>query len=90
MKASRRATLTEDERLATLRRLLIDTDAPQRLRVAGIIVLLYAQPLTRVVRLTVDEVLRDGEAVLLRLGEPPSPCRRGRPRLRQDHCPTPQ
>ncbi|WP_314220592.1 hypothetical protein [Streptomyces zaehneri] len=44
-----------------------------RLRVAGVIVLLYAQPLSRVVRLTIDDVIRDGDAVLLRLGEPPSP-----------------
>ncbi|MEV0621804.1 hypothetical protein AB0I81_51360 [Nonomuraea sp. NPDC050404] len=73
MKISRRAPLTEEERLAALRRLLIDTHVPQRLRVAGIIVLLYAQPLTRVVQLTVDDLLRDGEDVFLRLGEPPSP-----------------
>jgi hypothetical protein len=53
--------------------LLLDADVPQILRVAGIIVLLYAQPLTRVVRLTVDDVLRDGGAVFLRLGDPPSP-----------------
>ena len=44
-----------------------------RLRIAGIIVLLYAQPLTRVVRLTIDDVLHDGETTLLRLGEPASP-----------------
>ena len=35
--------------------------------------LLYAQPLTRIVRLTVDDVIRDGDQTLLRLGEPPSP-----------------
>jgi hypothetical protein len=69
MKTSRRATLSEDERLATLRRLPTDTEIPQRLRVAGVIVLLYAQPLTRIVRLTVDDVLRDGEAVFLKLGD---------------------
>ncbi|MFI7650487.1 hypothetical protein ACIBTZ_31075 [Micromonospora sp. NPDC049460] len=44
-----------------------------RLRVAGVIVLLHAQPLSRVVRLTLDDVIRDGDTVLLRLGEPPSP-----------------
>ncbi|MFI6889861.1 hypothetical protein [Streptosporangium canum] len=73
MKVSRQAHLTEVERLAALRHLLLDADVPQLLRVAGIIVLLYAQPLTRVVRLTVDDLLRDGEAVFLRLGDPPSP-----------------
>ncbi|MGV9307445.1 hypothetical protein ACWDLG_29070, partial [Nonomuraea sp. NPDC003727] len=66
MKISRRTPMTENERLAALRRLLIDADVPQLLRVAGIIVLLYAQPLTRVVRLTTDDLLRDGEALLLR------------------------
>ncbi|WP_416978925.1 hypothetical protein [Streptomyces sp. T028] len=44
-----------------------------RLRVAGLILLLYAQPLTRIVQLTVDDVLHDGETTLLRLGEPASP-----------------
>jgi hypothetical protein len=38
-----------------------------------VIVLLYAQPLTRVVRLTIDDVIRDSDQVLLQLGEPPSP-----------------
>jgi site-specific recombinase XerD len=42
-------------------------------RAAAIIVLLYAQPLSRVVRLTVEDVIRDGGQVLLRLGEPPTP-----------------
>ncbi|MER7043065.1 hypothetical protein [Streptomyces microflavus] len=44
-----------------------------RLRVAGVIVLLYAQPVSRIVRLSIDDVIRDGETVLLRLGEPASP-----------------
>jgi hypothetical protein len=44
-----------------------------RLRVAGVIVLLYAQPVSRIVRLSVDDVIRDGDTVLLRLGEPASP-----------------
>lgn len=73
MKVSRRAALSEDERLAALGRLLTDTEIPMRLRVAGVIVLLYAQPLSRVVRVTIDDVICDGDAVLLRLGEPPSP-----------------
>ena len=44
-----------------------------RLRAAGVIVLLYAQPVSRIVRLSADDVIRDGDAVLLRLGEPASP-----------------
>ncbi|MEJ8646368.1 hypothetical protein WKI68_44100 [Streptomyces sp. MS1.HAVA.3] len=35
--------------------------------------LLYAQPASRIVRLGVDDVIRDGDTVLLRLGEPASP-----------------
>lgn len=57
MKISRRPALSEDERLAVLGRLLTDTEIPMRLRVAGVIALLYAQPLGRVVRLTVDDIV---------------------------------
>jgi hypothetical protein len=54
---------------------LTGSDIAMRLRIAGIIVLRYAQPLTRVVRLTIDDVLLDGETTLLRPGEPASPVR---------------
>jgi integrase len=73
MKVARRAALSEDERLDALGRLLTDTEIPIRLRVVGVIVLLYAQPLSRIVRLSVDDVIREGDTVLLRLGEPASP-----------------
>lgn len=56
MKVSRRAALSDDERLDALGRLLTDTKTPMRLRVAGVIVLLYAQPVSRIVRLTLDDV----------------------------------
>ncbi|MFB6783573.1 hypothetical protein ACFCX0_41290 [Streptomyces sp. NPDC056352] len=73
MKVSRRTALSEDERLDALGRLLTDTEILMRLRVAGVIVLLYAQPVSCIVRLTVDDVIRDGDTVLLRLEEPASP-----------------
>ncbi|MGW3151850.1 MULTISPECIES: hypothetical protein [Streptomyces] len=73
MKVSRRAALSEDERLDALGRLLTDTEIPTRLRVAGVIMLLYAQPVSRIIRLSVDDVIHDGDTVLLRLGEPASP-----------------
>jgi hypothetical protein len=70
----RQATpLPQHERIDLLGRLLTDHNLPLRPRVAAGIVLLYAQPLSRVVRLTVDDVVHDGDQVLLRLGEPPSP-----------------
>jgi hypothetical protein len=34
--------------------------------------LLYAQPLSRIVRLTLDDMIRDSDQVRLRLGEPPT------------------
>lgn len=70
---TRNAPLPQRERMALLGRLLTDHNLPLRSRVAGVIVLLYAQRLSWVVRLTVDHVIRDGDQVLLRVGEPPSP-----------------
>ena len=67
------APLEQRERLNLLGYLLTSGDLPLRPRVAAIIVLLYAQPLSRVVRLTIDDVTQDGDQVLLRLGDPPSP-----------------
>ncbi len=67
------APLPQHERVELLGRILTGHDLPLRPRVAAAIVLLYAQPLSRVVRLTLDDVIHDGDQVLLRLGEPPSP-----------------
>jgi hypothetical protein len=44
-----------------------------RTRVAGCLLLLYAQPVTRLVRLTVDDVIDHGGQVSIRLGNPPTP-----------------
>jgi hypothetical protein len=49
MKASRRAALSEDERLDALGRPLTDPEVPTRLRAAGVVVPLHAQPMSRVV-----------------------------------------
>ena len=67
------APLTNSERISHLGHVLTDPGLPLQVRVAATIVLLYAQPLSRVVRLTLDDVIHDGTQVLLRLGEPPSP-----------------
>jgi hypothetical protein len=69
----RHAPLSQRERMALLGQLLAGHDLPLRSRVAGVIVLLYAQRLSRIVRLTVDDVITDGDQVTLRLGTPPSP-----------------
>jgi hypothetical protein len=65
--------LTQARRLALLLRVLTDDGPPARSRAAACLMLLYAQPASRIVRLTVDDVLREGDQVLVRLGEPPSP-----------------
>ncbi|MGW0827127.1 hypothetical protein [Streptomyces sp. NPDC002845] len=71
-KISQATPISQAQRLNLLGRLLTGHDLPLRTRVAAVIVLLYAQPLTRVVRLTIDDVIR-GDQVLLQLGDPPSP-----------------
>jgi CTP:molybdopterin cytidylyltransferase MocA len=65
--------LSDDERTRHLGRVLTDGNLPLQARAASVVLLLYAQPVSRIVRLTVDDVIRDGDQVLLRLGDPPSP-----------------
>ncbi|MGW4848300.1 hypothetical protein [Nocardia brasiliensis] len=65
--------MSPEQRIELLGCLLTASDHPLHSRAAAVIVLLYAQPLTRVVRLTIDDVIHDGDLVLLRLGEPASP-----------------
>jgi len=61
------------QRLTALRRVLDHDAAPLRSRAAAALVLLFAQPLTRIVCLTTDDILDEGQQVHLRLGAPPSP-----------------
>ncbi|MBB2914193.1 hypothetical protein FHS43_005505 [Streptosporangium becharense] len=67
------APISRQQRLAALRRLLDDEQIPLLTRTAAVIVLLYAQPLTRILRLTIDDVLHHDGQVSLRLGDPPTP-----------------
>jgi len=67
------APISQHQRLALLRRAVTDTGLPLPDRVAATLILLYAQPASRITALTVDDVLHDGEHVTLRLGDPPSP-----------------
>ncbi len=70
----RAAPITQHRRLELLGQLLTDQDRPLRSRVAACLMLLFAQPATRVVRLTIDDVTRaaDGQ-VFIRFGQPPTP-----------------
>jgi hypothetical protein len=73
MQIRARAPLTQARRLILLRTVLTDETGPLRSRVVAAIVLLYAQPLSRIARISLDDVVHDGEHLLLRLGHPASP-----------------
>ncbi|WP_433232532.1 hypothetical protein [Actinomadura formosensis] len=65
--------LTQHRRLELLRRVLDETAGPVPARAAASLMLLYAQPASRLVQLTTDDVLREDNDVLIRLGDPPTP-----------------
>ncbi|MFK0297524.1 hypothetical protein ACIQU6_44735 [Streptomyces sp. NPDC090442] len=48
-------------------------DLPLMERIAAALILLYAQPVRRLIRLTVHDVQHDGDQVALLLGDPPTP-----------------
>jgi hypothetical protein len=63
--------LDDDTRLASVRWLLTDEDLDLRDRVAGCLVLLYAQPVSRLLMLTTDHVTTSRDRVAIRLGNTP-------------------
>lgn len=67
------APMHQHRRLAILRRVLNDDSLPLRSRFVAALVLLHAQPVSRIVRLTIDDITDDGTTIAVRLGEPPSP-----------------
>lgn len=67
------APISQRQRLDLLQRLLTDEESELLTRVAAVLMLLYAQPVTRILSLTLDDVLHDDGEVAIRLGEPPAP-----------------
>ena len=61
----------QDRRWADARRLLHDDACPLPDRVAGLLILLYAQKLNVITTLTTQHVLREDDRTLLRLGSTP-------------------
>lgn len=60
--------LDDDRRLGIIRRLLTDTEIDLRDRVAGCLVLVFAQPISRLVLLRTDDVVTVGATVTIRFG----------------------
>jgi hypothetical protein len=66
--------ITQQQRLDLVRRLATDDTIDLPARVIGLLVLLYAQPLSRIRTLTREDITTDSnETVHIRLGNPPSP-----------------
>lgn len=62
------------QRLELLRRIHAGTDMDLTERVIAMLILLYAQPLSRITRLTLDDLTTDEHGtMLIRLGDPPAP-----------------
>jgi len=64
-------TLTDDDRWAAVARLLHDETLNLVVRVAGLFVLLYGQPLTRICRTTPDQIDHEHQQVTIRFGDDP-------------------
>ena len=68
--------LTQTRRIDLLCRLVTDhddDDRPLGMRIAACVLLLYAQPVTRIMTLVVDDFVVDDEGMTLTLGDPPAP-----------------
>lgn len=61
-------TISQQQRLGWIRWLLTGEHETLPYRVCGILLLLYAQPITRLVQLRTDQIKHDGEHVTIRLG----------------------
>lgn len=70
---NRRPPVSQHRRLALLNRFLTDQRISLRTRVAACLLLLYAQPVSRLVRLTIDDILDHDGQIFIRLGDPPAP-----------------
>ncbi|MFH9943124.1 hypothetical protein ACH4OT_27850 [Streptomyces murinus] len=51
----------QPQHIAALQRVLADDSTSPRVRVAACLVLLFAQPVSRIVRMTTDDVVHDGQ-----------------------------
>ncbi|WP_250285753.1 site-specific integrase [Frankia sp. CiP1_Cm_nod2] len=73
LRIARAEPLTQRHRLDLVKAVLTSETGTSSTRAAACLMLLYAQPASRIVRLTVDDITTDDGQVLLRLGDPPVP-----------------
>ena len=67
------APVSQRQRPDLLRCMLTAEETELLTRVAAVLMLLYAQPVTRIPALTIDDIACDGGEVTIRLGDPPAP-----------------
>jgi hypothetical protein len=65
--------ISQRQRLDLLRRMLTGEETELLTRVTAVLMLLYAQPLTRIMRLTLDDIACNDGEVTIRLGDPLAP-----------------
>ncbi|WP_347603502.1 hypothetical protein [Acrocarpospora sp. B8E8] len=63
--------IEEDERWNQIQQLLHDEDLDLSIRVGGLLVLLFAQPLSRIVRIATSDITQAGSTVSIALGAQP-------------------
>jgi hypothetical protein len=80
-----RTPIGQHERTELIRRVRADPAFTRSDRVLALLVLLYAQPLHKIARLSIEDVITDEAQVLLRLGEPPTPVPEPFGRIFLDH-----
>lgn len=72
-KSSAQTPMGQHHRINAIQRLLTEESIPLPARIAGLLVLLYAQPVTRILRLRTSDITTDGGTTTIRLGDPPTP-----------------
>jgi integrase len=71
--ARARQPISQTHRLDLIRRLAEDDQLDLRDRVVALLILLYAQQVTKVTSLTISDITTDQDQTFIRLGDPPAP-----------------
>ncbi|MBG0741134.1 hypothetical protein IV500_17320 [Paeniglutamicibacter antarcticus] len=77
--------MSQHHRISAIQRLLTEKTISLPARIAGLLVLLYAQPATRIVKLTISDIINDGNTTTIRFGDPPTPVPAPIARLLQEY-----